>query len=129
CCAAKGPALRPRSLGQTWYGGEPNEVVHFDFLFTRKSKKTAFCCVSTIRDGFTGYCELVPCVDQTAATAAAALLAWMGRFGNPITWVGDRGPHFYNELLAEIGRRRGVEHHFTTARCLWANRQVERANK
>ena len=129
CRGAKGPALHPRPWGSTLVGEKPNQVVHFDFLYLKPAQKTGYSYVLTIRDAFSGYVDLVPASDTTAFTAATALLGWMAHFGTPEVWVSDRGPHFFNHLVAEIARQRGVEHHFTTARCPWANGQIERVNK
>ena len=110
CRGVKGPCLHPRPFGETLSGQRPNQVVHFDFLFMHKSKKSEYDYVLTLKDGFSGYIELVPCADTTALTAANALLLWMGRFGTPTTWVSDRGPHFFNRLVAEIARCCGIDH-------------------
>src|SRR3546814_88138 len=39
CRGAKGPALNPRPLGETKFGNAPNELLHFDLLFVRRSQK------------------------------------------------------------------------------------------
>ncbi|ETV64051.1 hypothetical protein H257_19007 [Aphanomyces astaci] len=44
-------------------------------------------------------------------------------------WVSDQGSHFKNEVIAELKHALGAHHHFTTARCPWANGTVESAMK
>lgn len=126
CRGAAGSAFGPPPLGRTLTGDRPNEAVHFDFLYMKKSKRTEYCYVLVNRNGFTGYIDLVSSSDNTAMTAATALISWIARFGTPTTWVSDRGPYFFNHTIAEIAYQRGVEHHFTTARCPWTNGQIKR---
>jgi len=60
-----------------------------------RSAKHGFTYLLVLKDGFSGYVDLVPCVVATATTAAQALLMWIARFGTPSTWVSDQGPHFF----------------------------------
>ncbi|KAF0754023.1 hypothetical protein AaE_005489, partial [Aphanomyces astaci] len=53
-------------------------------------------------------------------------MEWFGLFGVVKTWVSDCVSHFKNELINTMGRMFGVNHHFVTPHCPWANGTVER---
>jgi hypothetical protein len=40
-------------------------------------------------------------------------------------WVSDQGPHFKNQMMAQIQAIYGATHHFTPAHCPWSNGTVE----
>jgi hypothetical protein len=42
-------------------------------------------------------------------------------FGVCYEWVSNQGTHFKNQVMAELQHVLGAHHHFTTARCPWAN--------
>ncbi|KAF0700908.1 Aste57867_8594 [Aphanomyces stellatus] len=64
-----------------------------------------------------------------AQVVARCLLQWFAVFGVCYHWVTDQGSHFKNEVIAELQHVLGAHHHFTTARCPWANGTVESAMK
>jgi transposase InsO family protein len=128
CRNNKGPRVIPRPLGETLRGVERNEVLHMDYLFMGPGmEENRYLLV--LKDGFTGYTELISCRSPTALVAAQALTAWCARFGAPKTLVSDRASHFMNEMLSEVTRRLGIGHHFTVAYSPWANGTVERINR
>ncbi|POM60165.1 hypothetical protein PHPALM_31010 [Phytophthora palmivora] len=44
-------------------------------------------------------------------------------------WVSDQGSHFKNLVMEELATLLGVQHHFVTAYCPWANGTVEVVNR
>ncbi|OWZ04248.1 Chromodomain protein [Phytophthora megakarya] len=50
---------------------------------------------------------------------------WFATFGVCLAWVSDQGTHFKNEVIKALQHALGAHHHFTTARCPWANGTVE----
>ncbi|OWZ08682.1 Gag-pol Polyprotein [Phytophthora megakarya] len=45
------------------------------------------------------------------------------------SWVSDQGTHFKNKVIEALQHAIGGHHHFTTARCPWANGTVEVVNR
>jgi transposase InsO family protein len=92
-------------------------------------EKTEFKYLLVFKDGFSGYCELVPCQNADHVVVAVSLLDWIKRFGVPSGFVSDQGTHFKNQVISELSRLMCVEHHFTVAYTPWSNGTVERLNK
>lgn len=44
-------------------------------------------------------------------------------------WVSDQGTHFKNQVIDELAKAVGANHHFMTAYCPWANGTVEVVNR
>lgn len=112
-------------LGDTIQGTRPNEVLHFDYVYIGTGTKYML----VLKDGYSGFVELVATDAADAWSTAKAIVEWIGRYGIPTTFVSDRGTHFKNVLMAEIARQLGIQQHFTIAYCPWSNGTVERANK
>ncbi|KAF0701909.1 hypothetical protein AaE_016249, partial [Aphanomyces astaci] len=68
---------------------------------------------------------LFPAPEATATFVKDCLLQWFAVFGVCYEWVSDQGTHFKNQVIAELQHVLGAHHHFTTARCPWANGTVE----
>ena len=64
-----------------------------------------------------------------AVTTARSLMAWFAIHGVCYEWTSDQGSHFKNEVIAELQHVLGAKHHFTAARCPWANGTIENAMK
>ena len=125
CMVSRGGERVPRPLGSSLHGEVPNEVVHMDFLFMGASvEKDKYILI--LRDDFSSYVWLWPCVAANAEAAADALSTWVGSFGSMKWIVSDQGSHFYNQLVQNLTRQFHCRHHFTTPYCPWANGSVER---
>ena len=129
CRSNKGARAHPRPLGETLAAQDRNEVLHMDYLFMKKTAKNKEQYILVLKDGFTGFTELVPCVTPDAATTVNAVLVWIARYGIPRIFVSDRATHFMNNVVHEVERRLGIEHHFTVSYAPWSNGTVERLNR
>ncbi|KAE9116132.1 hypothetical protein PF005_g29422 [Phytophthora fragariae] len=85
--------------------------------------------VFVLKDGMSGYVELVSCIDATSDQAYASLLDWFKRFGVVRLWVSDQGAHIKNQVIARLQSALGAHHHFTLAYTPWANGTVEVVNR
>ncbi|KAH9115474.1 hypothetical protein LEN26_012978 [Aphanomyces euteiches] len=108
CAATGGQVLRP--FGMAPHATKPNEILHWDFLYMEN-----------------GY--LLVAKDDFSQIKWFWETDWFGVFGVCYHWVTDQGSHFKNEVIAELQHMLGAHHHFTTARCPWANGTVESAMK
>ena len=82
-----------------------------------------------IKDDFSHFVELIPCVHATAQFVAGALMDWFSKFGIANTWVSDQGAHFKNTVLRELNERLQAKHPFTLPYCPLSNGTVERVNR
>ena len=82
-----------------------------------------------IIDCFTRWVELIAVPDNTAKSAARALLNHIGRYGQPHQIKSDNGPSYAANIIAELVDLLGTEHVFTVPYSHEENAIVERANK
>jgi hypothetical protein len=83
----------PRPLGATLEATAPNMVLHFDFLELPVSYD-GYKYVLVLKDGMSGFAELIPCKTCTAEEVVDALGDWFKRYGPLHQWVSDQGAHF-----------------------------------
>ncbi|GMF45863.1 unnamed protein product [Phytophthora fragariaefolia] len=102
----------------------PNELIHWDYLHMGESE-SGEVYILVIKDDASKFVWLLPCVAADADTTFVCLLDWFATFGVCRTWVSDQGTHFMNTTIAALQHALGAHHHFTTARCPWANGTVE----
>jgi Integrase core domain/Chromo (CHRromatin Organisation MOdifier) domain len=105
-----------------------DEVLHMDFIAMGPGRD-GYEYVLVIKDDASKFVWLLPARKADSATVADALLQWFASFGVCTTWVSDQGTHFLNSTIKDMQRALGTRHHFTTARCPWANGTVERVMK
>ncbi|KAE9043464.1 hypothetical protein PR003_g6175 [Phytophthora rubi] len=118
----------PRPHGETLMATKPNELLHFDFLTMIKDDHgTKYVLV--LKDGMSGFVELVACVAATSDQVYIRLLDWFKRYGIVHQWVSDQGAHFKNQLIEQLRVALGAHHHFTTAYTPRANGTVEVVNR
>lgn len=85
--------------------------------------------VLVLKDGMSGYVELIACAQPNADQVYLSLIDWFKRFGVAHQWVSDQGAHFKNQVIEKLQRALGAHHHFTTAYTPWANGTVEVVNR
>jgi hypothetical protein len=85
--------------------------------------------VLVIKDAMSGFVELTACPSCTAEECVEALCEWFKRYGPVFQWVSDQEFHFKNQVVDAMAKLFGVNHHFVTAYCLWANDTVEVVNR
>ena len=120
--------LVPRPYGATLEATSPNMVLHFDFLELPVSYD-GYKYVLVLKDGMSGFVELVPCVSCVDQEVVDALGDWFKRYGPVYQWVSDQGSHFKNQAVEGVRKVWGAQHHFVTAYCPWANGTVEVVNR
>ena len=128
CLRTKGGKTIPRPRQHIPAAHSPNEVVHFDYIFIRKSSSEPQY-VLTIIDGFSRFVWFTPHHSPNAENTARALLQWFGLFGIVKSWVSDQGSHFLNCVVDHLRELLGANHRFTTAYAPWSNGLVERVGK
>jgi hypothetical protein len=118
----------PRPLGELVHGEQPNEVLHFDFLYLGSSElgRSEYKYLLVLYDDFTEMCLLEPCVAATAEMAARGILEWASIYGMPEVWVSDNATHFKNQVLERLQALTGCDHRFTVANTPFSNGTVER---
>jgi hypothetical protein len=121
CASTQGTLKRP--YGEALHASKPNEILHWDFL----SLPAGYLLV--MKDDASKYVLLWEAEVATSAVVVRGLLHWFSLFGIARTWVTDQGSHFKNEVIADLQHCLGAQHHFTTARCPWANGTIENAVK
>lgn len=124
-CIASAPGeTTPRPLGEALHATKPNEVIHFDYLYMGPSVDDAKY-VLIVKDDYSNYVWLKQCKNADADSTAAVLIEWFAAFGVAQQWVSDQGSHFKNQVMTDIQKQLGTNHHFTTAYSPWANGTVE----
>lgn len=132
CLRARGGAIVPRPWLPSFAPTEPNQLIHFDFLYLREPEmKTVggLKYVLVIMDGFSRYVQLHAAASADAPTTVTALLRWFASFGVPRMWMSDQGSHFVNAVMRKLATDLGVEHRLTTVYAAWSNGRVERMNR
>ncbi|GMG17483.1 unnamed protein product [Phytophthora fragariaefolia] len=79
-CMATARGRIPRPFGETLVATKPNEILHFDYL-SMVEGDGGVKYVLVLKDGMSGYVELVACLQVTSDTAYQALIDWFKRFG------------------------------------------------
>ncbi|KAF0739334.1 hypothetical protein Ae201684_004903 [Aphanomyces euteiches] len=114
----------PRPFGEALHSDKPNGLIHWDFLSMGKSN-TNDRYLLVIKCDTSKLVWLFPTPEATATFVKHCLLQSFAVFGICYDWVSDQGTHFKNQVIAELQHSLGEHHHFTTARCPWANGTVE----
>ena len=66
--------------------------------------------ILVIIDAVSRYCYLVPIPELTAATAAQALIKFMGQFMGPAEIISDNGTQFVNQTVEHLLRALSTDH-------------------
>ena len=117
---------RPHS--QLWHARQPNEGIHFDYLYLGKALAGPKY-VLVLKDDLSHYCELVACDEANADVVVEALMQWASRFPMPKVWVSDQGTHFKNYIMEAVARMLKVQHQLVVTYTPWRNGTVERLNR
>ena len=131
CVSNNRPLEIARPLGQTLEAKAPRDVLEMDFLYITKPLKEwnhRFQYILVLKDKYSKFVWLFPCVNADSQAVVEALLQWVAVFGVSHSLVSDQGSHFKNVVIEELNRRLYTRHHFTTAYSPWANGSVERVN-
>jgi phage terminase large subunit-like protein len=79
-CVATIPGDKvPRQLGTQLHTTNPNEILHFDFLYLSRDRKYQYLLL--LKDYLSEYLLLVPCRTADAAATVYALMRWFAVFG------------------------------------------------
>jgi len=117
----------PRPLGEALHASRRNQVIPYDFLFVKNTRK--FSYVLVLKDDVSHFVELVLSEITDHVVVVHALLDWYKRFGVAETHVSDKGSHFKNKVVAELNDILKTKHRFTTAYSPKSNGTVERVNR
>lgn len=90
----------PRPLANTLYASQPNEVLHFDYLYLRDGQnETSYVLV--VKDDFSGYIWLCETNRANAAHAAEVLSRLHSDFRAPPYWVSYLAVHLVMFLFGD----------------------------
>ncbi len=80
---------------------EPNEIIHFDYLFLGGSDgENRYVLV--FKDDLRGYCWLEHTANANATHTAEVVARWSRVFTAPDVWVSDQGSHFNNAIMEQL---------------------------
>ena len=130
CCQKMdhiGPPIRAHKF--TLSASAPMDEISIDFIENLLPDDSKNNMLLVIIDSFSRFVELFPAKDNTAKTAALAILQHIGRYGAPYRIRCDRGAAFTSRLVKEVTELIGVELAHTMAYSKEENSIVERANK
>ena len=106
----------------------PFEFVFMDFIISLPRTPRGNKHIITMTEGFTKWCDAMPCKDATASNAAKFLSdCIVHRFGVPEVVVTDNGSHFRGEFH-DLCLRLGIQHMFATPYHPQTAGQDERTN-
>ncbi|KAE9062830.1 hypothetical protein PF007_g29768 [Phytophthora fragariae] len=128
CKHVKGGNIITRPWGPTYDATEPNELLHWDFLFMGESAG-ASKYVLVLKDGLSHNCELIACDSASSIVAATALVDWWKRFGAPSVLISDQGSHFKNAVVQQVCKKLQLRQELVVAYSPWINGTVERVNR
>jgi len=104
-CIGSKDSKVPRPFVETFHASERNEVLHYDFMFVRRSEDTSVPqYILVIKDYLSHYVELCPAATADHFAVADCLLEWYKRFNGAKIHESDRGTHFKNSVIAELNR-------------------------
>jgi hypothetical protein len=86
-------------------------------------------CIHVIIDSFSRFIELIPSKDNSAKSAAKALLSHIGRYGAPSQIGSDNGRSYVSDMIKELILMVGSEQQFTMEYSKEESAIVERSNK
>ncbi len=90
-------------------------------------KSTSECkCVFVLREDFSSFVWLFPFERAASESATEALISWIATLGTRHWLVTDQGAHLKKNLLQNLEKEFGYQHHFTTPYSPWSNQTVER---
>jgi hypothetical protein len=117
----------PRPYGQLVMGKVPGEVIQVDFLDMEKdsTKKYLFVIVDTC----SGFTNMVPTENVTAAAAVGGLIQWVSAYGAPQWIISDAGGAFLADVTKKLMDSFRSKHHIVSAHIHTGNGQVERKNR
>ncbi|GMF43082.1 unnamed protein product [Phytophthora fragariaefolia] len=126
-CMTTASGRFPHPFGETLVATKPNKLLRFDY-HTMVEGEGGLKYVLVLKDGMSGYVELVACWQETTDIPYRALIDWFKRLGVVHQWASDQGAHFRNQIIEQLQRALGAHHHFVTAYTPWANGTVEVVN-
>jgi len=117
-------------LSRVWLRSGPFETLHVDFCGPFSHRTDEHQYVFTAIDAFTRWVHFIPTYNQTAQTAAEALLHKVITIhGCPVKLVSDQGPHFIAGVWNSLSTRLGIKVSLTTPRHPQANGVAERVHR
>jgi hypothetical protein len=131
CNCSKSPSkpeqapLQPHEIPE-----RPFHKIAVDFCGPYVETNCGHKYVLQIQDLLTRYIMLVPTTDQTALTAAKAIVnRWICQFDIPLVLLSDHGPAFEANLFKAVCDELGIDKVYSTPYHPEANGQVERQNR
>ena len=131
CLPIRGGNRIPRPLGTQLHGDHRNHVVHWDVLhiagekhFDRNSYHD-YTSIMVGYDDFDGTITLTACGDPNSMVMADCIMEWRAVYGTPEIIVSDRASYFKSEVVKNLNKRLGVDHHFVVSYSHYPNGTIE----
>jgi len=113
-----------------WLRSGPFETLHVDFCGPFSHRTDEYKYVFTVIDAFTRWVHFIPTYDETAQTAAEALLHKVITIhGCPVKLVSDQGPHFISGVWNALSARLNIKISLTAPRHPQSNGVAERVHR
>jgi hypothetical protein len=113
CCEKRKHQIE-RPFGKQLFPHSRNQIVSFDYIALGPSESN-YEMLLLVTDKLTTFTRLYPATSENAVAAAQSLMDWISIFSVPATWLSDQSPSFKNQVMEELTKRLGVDHHFVTA--------------
>ena len=98
CSVADPRKVVPRPLGEQMHASKRNQILQYEFMLVGISDSGSTYLL-VIKDDYSGFVDLVPCVSPTGDVVVDALLRWYGLFGVSLVHISDQGTHFKNSKI------------------------------
>ncbi|PAA67249.1 hypothetical protein BOX15_Mlig027025g1 [Macrostomum lignano] len=126
CCRTKKNKRKNKEPLEPILSGYPNQIVHVDHAGPFPEQEGNRYLLVLV-DNFSGYVEIVPVPDVSAATTATVILTeWIVRYGTMEKLVSDNGTAFINKTVAELTRLLEIDMARITAHRPQSNGKAER---
>ena len=130
CQKLRGMRDQVRTNPFTLASDVPFKRINIDTIGPLPKNKDGFEHILVMIDCFSRWIELVPLRTTKAEEAAQALIAFLGRYGDPETILSDRGTQFVNNIVDDlIQKLAGFQKEVSVAYSKEENAIVERANQ
>lgn len=103
-----------RSLSSGIHESNPEQMLHFDYLYLRRSSGTEKYFL-VLKENLSFYCWLESVDSATSENAAVILSRWNRVITSPDIWISDKSSHFINKTSPASAEDYRILHQPTVA--------------